>query len=254
MRRKPTIIGNWKMNGSISETKALLNELIPLVKDVNKVEIGVCPAFTSLSFTAETLKGSNINYGAQNFYFEEKGAFTGEVSAKMLLELGCKYVIIGHSERRNIFGETDDLVNRKLKAALKSKLVPIVCVGEKLNEREQKLTDKIIIGQLEKGFNKIDSPDFYQIIIAYEPVWAIGTGKVCPADEANRVIELIRKKIAEIFSESSADQLRILYGGSVTPQSIAEQMAKPEIDGALVGGASLKETDFARIVKFQAGL
>jgi triosephosphate isomerase len=214
-------------------------------------EIVVCPPFTSLSAVARAIDGSTLRMGAQNMYFEEKGAFTGEVSPLMLKDVGCRYVILGHSERRNVFGETDDLVNRKLKAAYSYGLIPILCVGESLAQREAGQTKEWVKSQVEKDLEDLSGSDMENLVIAYEPIWAIGTGKTDTPEGANETIAMVRALVADKVSHHTAQNIRILYGGSVKAGNIDSFMAMPEIDGALVGGASLEAESFARIVKYE---
>lgn len=248
--RKPIIAGNWKMNCTVTEAEALVSNLIPLVKNIKDREIVVCPTFTALSAISKLLKGNNIDFGAQNLHWEEKGAFTGEISAKMIKEIGCKYIIIGHSERRQYFHETDDTVNKKIKAALKVGLTPIVCIGEILEEREKGQTFTILEKQIRGGFKNLSKDEMSKLVIAYEPVWAIGTGKTATPAQAEESHIFIRKTLAKIFGEDLSSKIRILYGGSVKPENIRELMNEVDIDGALVGGASLKADSFAKIVKY----
>lgn len=249
--RKPIIAGNWKMNKTAGETKKLIEELRPLVKDVTDVDIVVCPPFVNIETAAAALLGSNINLGVQNMYFEESGAYTGEVAPGMLAELGVKYVILGHSERRQYFGETDDSVNKKAKAALKFGLIPIICVGEKLEDREAGITNEVVCRQTKLALLGLGADEAAGVVIAYEPIWAIGTGKTATADDANDTIAAIRNAVKEAFSGDVAGKIRIQYGGSMKPSNAAELMAKPEIDGGLIGGAALKAEDFSQIVKFK---
>ena len=249
--RKPIIAGNWKMNKTAAQTKKLIDELKPLVKDVDDVDIVVCPPFVNIETAAAELAGSNIKLGVQNMYFEESGAYTGEVAPGMLVELGVKYVILGHSERRQYFSETDEMVNKKVKAALKFGLVPIICVGEKLEEREAGITNEVVCKQTKLALLGLSAAEAEGVVIAYEPVWAIGTGKTATADDANDTIAAIRNAVKEVFSNDTADKVRIQYGGSMKPSNAAELMAKPEIDGGLIGGAALKAEDFSNIVKFK---
>lgn len=249
--RKPIIAGNWKMNNTAEETKKLIDELKPLVKNVDDVDIVVCPPFVNIETAAAALAGSNINLGVQNMYFEESGAYTGEIAPGMLISLGVKYVIIGHSERRQYFGETDEMVNKKAKAALKFGLVPIICVGEKLEEREAGITNEVVCKQTKLALLGLSAAEAAGVVIAYEPIWAIGTGKTATADDANDTIAAIRNAVKEAFSKETADKVRIQYGGSMKPSNAAELMAKPEIDGGLIGGAALKAEDFSNIVKFK---
>ena len=250
-KRKPILAGNWKMNMNASQARELASKLIPLVAGVQDREIVLGPPFTSLAVVAETIKGTNIGLAAQNLHWEDKGAFTGEISADMLLDSGCKYVIIGHSERRQYFGETDESVNKKVRQALKKGLLPILCVGETLAEREAGKLTEIIGRQVTGGLKDIPAGDMQKIVIAYEPVWAIGTGKTATPEQANEVHTLIRGKVKELYNTEIAEGLRIQYGGSVTPDNVSTLMAMPDIDGALVGGASLKPESFAALVNFK---
>lgn len=244
--RKPFIAGNWKMHKSIPEALELAGSLRQRLKDVEEVDIAVFPPFTSLFMVSKALEGSNIKLGAQNVFYENEGAFTGEISPNMLLDVGCSLVIVGHSERRHIFGETDQMINRKLVSAQNNGLIPILCVGERLEEREEGKTFDVIKRQVREGL-KGANPSF---IIAYEPVWAIGTGKTATPEQAQEVHLFIRGLIEELFGKDTAQRTRILYGGSVKPHNIEGLMSMPDIDGALVGGASLKAEDFEKIVKF----
>lgn len=245
--RKPIIAGNWKMNKTAAEGAALVEELKPLVKDAN-CDVVVCVPFTDIPAVSAAAKGSNIHVGAQNVHFAEKGAYTGEISADMLKEFGVEYVIIGHSERRQYFGETDETVNKRMHAALAAGLAPIVCIGESLEERETGKTEDVLAVQIEEGFKGLD--DISKIVIAYEPIWAIGTGKTATAEQANETIAFIRKKCAEVFCPKCAEKVRIQYGGSMNAKNCKELMAMPEIDGGLIGGASLKAEDFSIIVNY----
>lgn len=248
--RTPIIAGNWKMNKTPSEAVALIEELKPLVKDAKDVEVVVCPTFVCLDAVLKATKGTNIKVGAQNMYFEESGAFTGEVAPNMLQELGVDYVVIGHSERRQYFAETDETVNLKVKAAFAHNLLPIVCCGETLEEREANVTNEVIGKQIKLDLAGLTKEQAEKVVIAYEPIWAIGTGKTATDDQANETIGAIRKTVEEVYGKEVAEKVRIQYGGSVKPGTIKAQMAKPEIDGALVGGASLKAADFSAIVNF----
>ncbi|HAV20720.1 MAG: triose-phosphate isomerase [Bacillota bacterium] len=247
--RKRIVAGNWKMHKTVDEATALVNDLKSRVKDVSHVEIVVCPAFTALSAVADAIQGSNIRLAAQNMHWENEGAYTGEVSPVMLKDLGCTYVILGHSERRAYFGETDEIVNKKVKAALAGGLLPIICVGETLEVREEGKTEEVVTRQTKGALDGIDAAQAEGIVIAYEPVWAIGTGRTASAEEANRVIRIIRSVVAEIFDPKIAHEMRIQYGGSVKPNNAGELFSQSDIDGALVGGASLSASDFAAIVK-----
>ncbi|NLG80075.1 MAG: triose-phosphate isomerase [Firmicutes bacterium] len=248
MRRR-IIAGNWKMNKTRDEAVDLVGDLKETLADVGDVEVVVCPPFTALDAVREALRGSNIELGAQNMHWEEEGAFTGEISPLMLRNLGCMYVILGHSERRIYFGETDETVNKKVKSAMANGLLPIICVGETLDERDAGKTEEVVVRQTKAALSGVKTNGAERIVIAYEPVWAIGTGRTASADEANRVIHIIRQSVAEVFNERIAQEVRIQYGGSVKPQNIADFLGQPEIDGALVGGASLDAASFAAIVK-----
>ncbi len=245
--RRPIIAGNWKMNNTAAAGVALVNEIKPLVADA-ECDVVVCVPFTDIPAVSEALKGSNIALGAQNVHFAEKGAYTGEISADMLKEYGVKYVIIGHSERRQYFGETNETVNKRMHAALAAGLIPIVCVGESLEERETGKTEQVLSVQIEEGLKGLE--DVSSIVIAYEPVWAIGTGKTATAEQANETIGFIRKKCGEVFCPKCAEKVRIQYGGSMNAKNCKELMAMPEIDGGLIGGASLKAQDFSQIVHY----
>ncbi len=249
--RTPIIAGNWKMHNTIAEALDLVRDLKAAVADAQGVEIVVAPVFTALHAVARELEGSNIAVASQNVYWEEKGAFTGEVAPGMLKEAGCTLAIIGHSERRQYFGETDETVNRRVKASLAAGLTPIMCVGETLEQREAGSTMQVVETQVRGGLEGLSADDAAKIIIAYEPVWAIGTGKTASPEQAQEVHAAIRGIVAGIAGQGVADGIRIQYGGSVKPDNVDELMAKPDIDGALVGGASLKSDSFARIVKFQ---
>jgi len=244
--RTPLIAGNWKMNTTLEEATGLAQEMLPGLDAISSVDKTVCPPFVSLDAVARIIKGSSVNLGAQNLYFEEKGAYTGEVSPLMLSGL-CEMVIIGHSERRQRFGETGEVVNKKIKAALKAGLKPILCVGEILEENEAGRTGDVVSGQLKSSLAGIDPAG--GIIIAYEPIWAIGTGRAASGAQANQTIGLIREKIAILYSKSVAEDMRILYGGSVTAANATEFLSQTEIDGALVGGASLKADAFVSIAR-----
>jgi len=244
--RVPMIAGNWKMNTTLSEAIELVNEMRPGLDAIDNVDKVLCPPFISLAAVGELIKGSSIKLGAQNICFEEKGAYTGEISPLMLADL-CEFVIIGHSERRHYFNETGQIVNKKIQAALKVKLTPILCVGERPEENEAGRTEEIITGQLRSSLAGIDYLN--GSIVAYEPIWAIGTGKAATGEQANETIGLIRRNIAKLCGEKVAQDMRILYGGSVTDANATEFINQPEIDGALVGGASLKANQFLSIVK-----
>jgi triosephosphate isomerase (TIM) len=248
--RVPVIAGNWKMFNTVAESLALVRDLKALVADAQGVEIVVAPVFTAIHAVAEELQGSGIAVSSQDVYWEESGAFTGEVAPSMLKEAGCTYAIIGHSERRQYFGETDETVNKKVKAALKAGLIPIMCVGELLEEREAGKTMQVVAKQIKGGLADLPSDDIAKIIIAYEPVWAIGTGKTATPAQAEEVHKSIRALLAALAGTQVAVGLRILYGGSVKADNVDELMGQEDIDGALVGGASLMAVSFARIVKF----
>ena len=241
--RAAVIAGNWKMNKTRPEAKALVEELKPLVKDAD-CGVVVCVPFTNL----ETAKGSNIKVGAQNCHFEKSGAFTGEVSADMLVEMGVEYVVIGHSERRQYFGETDITVNKRTIAALEAGLNVILCVGEMLEDRELGITEELVAMQTKIALNGVDKADLAKVIIAYEPVWAIGTGKTATAEQANEVCSVIRNTVAKIYDQAAADAMTIQYGGSMNAKNAEELLAQPDVDGGLIGGASLKAPDFSVIV------
>jgi len=265
--RTPLIAGNWKLNKSISEAVNFLNELKPLVSQVAGVEVLICPVFTALAAGGQAVAGSAIQLGAQNLFWKESGAYTGEVSASLLRDAGCSHVIIGHSERRGrfgvpepelagdagkVFGDTDEAVNKKLHAALANGLVPIVCVGETLDERKAGNTDVTVQSQTRAALKGIDGDAIAGIVFAYEPVWAIGTGETCEAEEADRVCGVIRATVGEVYGAEAAEAVRIQYGGSVKPDNAADLLGRPNIDGALVGGASLKADSFAAIVSAAA--
>ncbi|NWF48926.1 MAG: triose-phosphate isomerase [Ignavibacteriaceae bacterium] len=248
MRRK-VIAGNWKMFNDINESQNLISKLISgLNSETLKNEIIICPPFTSLSEAHKLIQNSVIKLGAQNLYFEDSGAFTGEVSARMLKSVGCEYVIIGHSERRTIFKEDDDLINKKIKKALSAGLKPIFCIGETLEERESGVTKNVVEKQLNLGLNSITEDNLERIIIAYEPVWAIGTGKTATPEQAQEVHEFIRSVIESKYSAQAAKVLIIQYGGSVKPDNAAALLSQKDIDGALVGGACLKAESFIQII------
>jgi len=244
--RVPMIAGNWKMNTTVSEAIELVSEMRRGLDEIDGVDKVICPPFISLAAVRELTKGSSIGLGAQNLYFEEKGAYTGEISSLMLAEV-CEFVIIGHSERRQYFSETGVVVNKKIRAALKVGLKPILCIGERLEENEAGKTEEVVTEQLRSSLAGIDN--LGGLIIAYEPIWAIGTGKSATGKQANETIGLIRYNVAQLYDEGIAQETRILYGGSVTADSIAEFMRQPKIDGALVGGASLKADQFLSIVR-----
>lgn len=248
--RKPIIAGNWKMNKTAAEAVALIEELKPLVAK-SKPEVVVCVPYTDLWAVKEAIGGSKIRLGAENVAWADGGAFTGEISADMLKEIGVEYVIIGHSERRQYFGETDESVNKRLKQALIKGLKPIVCVGETLTEREKNKTKRVLKKQVLDGFKDISAEDFVNIVIAYEPVWAIGTGKTATSEDANKTIGYIRSLVKKTWGAEVGKALRIQYGGSMKPANAKELMAERNIDGGLIGGAALKAQDFAAIVNYK---
>jgi triosephosphate isomerase (TIM) len=252
--RKKIFAGNWKMHKAREDAVALVESLVKYIGNYENADMVLCPSFTNLDAVHNITSSSNIELGAQNMYFEPHGAYTGEISAEMLKSVGCEYVIVGHSERRRYFGETNKTVNKKIKVALENYLIPIMCVGEKLEEREQNSTFEVIAQQLSEGLVALGAEVVEQskeIIIAYEPIWAIGTGKVATPEQAQEVHVFIRTKLTEIFGEKRAQEIRLQYGGSVKPENVKELMAQPDIDGALVGGAALKADSFAKIVKYQ---
>ena len=250
MARKKLIAANWKMYKSPAETQQFFRDFLPLVSGHERDEIVVCPPFVDLHAALESAQSSGIAIGAQDVYWKSEGAFTGEVSPAMLVAVGCSHVIIGHSERRQYFGETDDTVNLKLKAALEHGLTPVVCVGEVLEEREAGLTEDVLRRQCLRAFHALSARKAARLAIAYEPVWAIGTGKTATPEIASEAHILIRSEAAKAFGQEFAEQLRILYGGSVKPEICGDLISEPEIDGALVGGASLDAKSFAAIVKY----
>ena len=256
MSRKPIIAGNWKMNLLQSEAKSLFEGISSFVKDFSSQQLPtvvIAPVFTSLS-VVNTVKcdcgcgGNKINIAAQNCHWEKSGAYTGELSVEMLADAGCSYIIIGHSERRQYFSETDEMINKKAKAILAGGLIPIICCGETLEQREAGVTDEYIATQIRAALNGLSEEEISKSVIAYEPIWAIGTGKTCDSIEANRVIAMIRNVVKQVSSESAGESIRILYGGSVKPSTIEEQMSQSDIDGALIGGASLTAESFNEII------
>ncbi|MBD3426343.1 MAG: triose-phosphate isomerase [Candidatus Omnitrophica bacterium] len=247
--RKPMIAGNWKMYKDVNQSVELANEIKRSVYDIENVDVVICPPFTSLSDLGEMLVESNVGLGAQNCYWEEEGAYTGEISVPMIKSVGAGYVIIGHSERRKYFGETDQTVNKKIKAAIDGGLVPIMCVGETLQEREAGKTLEVVKTQVTDGLKGFDEEYLDKLIIAYEPVWAIGTGKTATPDQAQEVHAMIRDLLEKIYSSSMSESRCILYGGSVKPGNIGELMKEEDIDGGLIGGASLKSESFVDIIK-----
>ena len=251
--RPKVIAGNWKMNKDVHQTEELINGLKKALDfSLTNVKVVICPPFTSLETAQQLLQGSPIALGAQNMYYEDEGAFTGEVSAKMLKGVGCQYVILGHSERRQYFRETDEFINKKVKKALASGLIPIVCVGETLEEREKNITHQVVTTQVKGVLKDISADDVEKLIIAYEPVWAIGTGRNATPQQAEEVHLLIRSLISELYSSTTAERLIIQYGGSVKADNASDLLSQLDIDGALVGGACLKADSFAAIVKAAA--
>jgi triosephosphate isomerase len=247
--RKRIIAGNWKMNKTVAEAVELVKELKTMAETVQDVDMVVCPPFVNLAPVHDIIKESPIGLGAQNMHWEESGAFTGEISANMLKSSGCEYVILGHSERRQYFGETDNTVNKKLKAALAAELIPIVCVGEMLEEREADKTEQVVQTQVKGAFSGISKGDTENVVLAYEPVWAIGTGKTATPEQAQAVHALIRQLMRELYDQELADTIRIQYGGSMKPANAAELLSQPDVDGGLIGGASLKADSFMGIIK-----
>jgi triosephosphate isomerase len=248
--RKKIIAANWKMYKTPEESRAFMKTFVPLVKDHTRDEIVICPPFVDIPAVVEGAKNTNIRVGGQNLYWEKEGAFTGEISGTMLLGAGCEYVIIGHSERRQYFGETDDTVNRRLEVALEAGLTPILCVGEVIEERQAGLTEDVLRRQCERAFRGIGTRKALKMSIAYEPVWAIGTGQTATPELAEEAHLVIRGEAETMFGKEFSEQLRILYGGSVKPENATALMSQPDIDGALVGGASLKPESLAGIVKY----
>ena len=246
-KRKAIIAGNWKMNKTASEAAVLVDELIPAVKDAS-CEVVICTPYTDLVTAVAKTKGTNIHVGAENVHFEKSGAFTGEISADMLVDLGVEYVIVGHSERRQYFAETDQTVNKRALAALNAGLKVIICVGESLQQREEGVTEELVRMQTKIALRDVTAEQMANVVIAYEPIWAIGTGMTATADDAQEVCHAVREALVELFGAEMADGIRVLYGGSAKPGNIAELVAKPDVDGALVGGASLKAADFSEMV------
>jgi len=249
--RRPLIAGNWKMYKTPAEAAETARQLVERVTGVNDVDIMIAPTFAALEAVSRAIQGSPVALGAQNLFWEDEGAYTGEISAPMLKSVGCEYGIIGHSERRQYFGETDETVNKKIQAAIQVGLKPVFCVGETENEREDEQTLSVLDKQVKKGLEGLVLDQLDMLIIAYEPVWAIGTGKTATDDQAQEVHQFIRSLIKENFGNALSDSIRILYGGSVKPGNIAALMSMPDIDGALVGGASLDAESFSKIVKYK---
>ncbi|MCA0991673.1 triose-phosphate isomerase [Pseudalkalibacillus hwajinpoensis] len=247
--RKPIIAGNWKMNKTLTETKSFVDEVKGLIPDGNRVDSVVCAPALFLDYLTDELEGTALQVGAQNMHFEESGAFTGEISPVALNDLGVGYVILGHSERRELFGETDEIVNQKTHAAFKHNLTPIICVGETLEQRESDVTEDIVKAQVQKAIAGLTNEQVAQSVIAYEPIWAIGTGKTATSDQANDVCAFIRGVLKDETTDETANAVRIQYGGSVKPGNIDELMGKSDIDGALVGGASLDAKSFLQLLE-----
>lgn len=250
--RMPLIAGNWKMYKNVSESVQTANRLNELTEGVTGVEIMIAPTFPALFPVSKALRGSLISVGAQNMHWEKEGAYTGEISAAMLAAAGCRYVIIGHSERREYFGESDETVNKKIAAALQNGLIPIMCIGESENQREAGKTFSVLDKQIKMGLKGIFADGLQNLVVAYEPIWAIGTGKTATREQAQEVHLFVRSKLTDMQGESLAKGIRVLYGGSVRPLNISELMAMPDIDGALVGGASLDAETFSKIVHYQS--
>jgi triosephosphate isomerase len=249
--RTPLIAGNWKMYKTSSEAMETAAQLVKRVAEADTIDIMIAPPYTALESVAAVIKDSRVSLGAQDLFWETEGAYTGQISAEMLVAAGCRYVIIGHSERRQYFGETDETVNKKIKAALRVDLKPVVCVGETEAEREAGQTFSVLDKQVRMGLNKYFIDDLTSLVIAYEPVWAIGTGKTATEEQAQEAHQYIRSLVEELYGDTLSDSTRILYGGSVKPENITGLMARPDIDGALVGGASLDAESFSKIVKFR---
>jgi triosephosphate isomerase len=247
--RTPFIAGNWKMFKTVQEAAAFVTDLRAAVKDAKGVQVIVGPPFTAIHAAAQAARGSNIEVSAQNLHWEKQGAFTGEISAAMIKEAGATYVIIGHSERRQLFGETDAIVNRKVQSAIAQGLTPIICIGETLEERERNETLAVLDRQIKGGLDTVTAEQVAALIVAYEPVWAIGTGRVATAAQAGEAHAHIRTRLRQWFGGDAADACRVIYGGSVKPDNIRELIAEPDVDGALVGGASLDVKSFADIIK-----
>ena len=245
--RKAIIAGNWKMNKTATEAAELIDALIPAVKDAG-CEVVICVPFTDLVTAVAKTKGTNIHVGAENVHFEKSGAFTGEISADMLTDLGVEYVVVGHSERRQYFAETDETVNKRAKAALAGGLKPIICVGESLTQREQGVTEELIRMQVKIALNGVTADELKNVVIAYEPIWAIGTGKTATADQAEEVCAFIRATLAKLYGADVAETITVQYGGSMNAKNAAELLSKTNVDGGLIGGASLKAADFTTII------
>lgn len=249
--RKPLIAGNWKMFKTETEAENTAKILVEQVTDITDADIMIAPPFTALSTVSQVVVGTNVSLGAQNVYWENEGAFTGEISSAMLASTGCKYVIIGHSERRQFFNETDDGINKKIKSVVENDMTPILCVGETETERERKETFSVLDKQVQKGLSNHLLEDLKRLVVAYEPVWAIGTGKTATSEQAQEVHYFLRNLLEKRYGQTFSNDVRILYGGSVKPGNIAELMAMPDVDGALVGGASLDASTFSDIIHYK---
>jgi len=249
--RRPLIAGNWKMFKTCPEAIETAEKLVKLVAGITDMDVMIAPPFTALAPVSDVVRESSVSLGAQNLFWEDQGAFTGEISSAMLVSAGCTYVIIGHSERRQHFNETDETVNKRIRAALNNDLIPVMCVGETEKERESKDTFSVLDKQVKKGLEGFSSNDLQRLVIAYEPVWAIGTGRTATSGQAQEVHQFLRSMIEKSFGNMLAKSIRILYGGSVKPNNIEELMAMPDVDGALVGGASLDPETFSKIVRFK---
>lgn len=246
--RKIMIAANWKMNTTPNEATSLVNQMLPDLRDVTDVDVLLCPPFISTMLVSELIKNTTIKQGAQNSYYEDKGAFTGEISPAMLAEV-CQYVILGHSERRSLFSESNQVVNRKIKACIKHKLKPVLCIGESLDENDSGRTEEVLSTQLRQSLEGVTTAEAAGLVVAYEPIWAIGTGRAASGQQANATIGMIRRTLSDVFNVATAKAIRILYGGSANGVNITEFVSQPEIDGALVGGASLKAAEFVSMVK-----
>lgn len=249
MSRRPIIAGNWKMNKTIAEGVSFINEVKEAVAGAN-VDVVICAPATQLHALAEAAKGTNVKVAAQNMHFEDNGAFTGEIAVSNLVELGLEFVVIGHSERREMFNETDETCNKKVVKALANNIAPILCVGESLAQREGNETKAVVTAQTKAALAGVSAEDVVKVVVAYEPIWAIGTGKVATSDQAQETCAWVREELANIYGQDTADKVRIQYGGSVKPENVAELMSKEDIDGALVGGASLVAADYVKLVNF----
>jgi triosephosphate isomerase len=247
--RRPIVAGNWKMNKTTEEAEGLARAVVGLVAGIETVDVVLCPTFTSLGVVHEVVSGTSVGLGGQNMHWEVDGAFTGEISPAMLLTSGCQYVILGHSERRTYFGETDATVNQRFRAAVAAGLIPIVCVGETLEGRQSEVTEQVVRGQISGAFGFVDSGDAKRSVVAYEPVWSIGTGLTATPEQAEEVHAIIRDELGKLYDEALADEIRIQYGGSVKPENAADLFSRPNIDGGLIGAAALDAESFAGIVK-----